>query len=329
MAFFNEFPHTRFYDADLGWIIKKMGMLLTDYASITEWMTIHKDEYAELEDKVNGLINNLVDVIVPWDSSKEYDVFSIVEYQGTNYIAVQDVPIGTMITNTDYWQPANTVIDQINAMSIVVSKLQEKALTVDPDDYGGTDSQRIQAAIDEIGDTDSGVIILRRMYNLDANVTFKTHSLRRTLRVIGLSNNAGFNMDEYHFNGDAAAAGGIFFDNVYFTGSSDKIFNIGANLIRLEFTNCFFYQNNDIFSGEYAQQIRLVNCRFSYCHTIFVTTGDYGCLACSVISCDIEDCHMLYDNVSGGIDSSFTIEDSCFESFDDVLIKYETAANQP
>lgn len=138
MAFFNEFPHTRSYDADLGWIIKKMGELLTEYGTIDEWKTTHEKEYAELKDAVDGLINNLVDVITPWDSSIAYHIFSVVEYQGTNYIAVQDVPIGTMITNTDYWQPAQTAIEQINAMSIIVSNLNEwKALQpVTPQDFG-------------------------------------------------------------------------------------------------------------------------------------------------------------------------------------------------
>lgn len=136
MAFFNEFPHTRFYDADLGWIIKKIGMLLTEYATIDEWKTTHEQEYKVLADKVEGLINNLVDVIVPWDSSVAYHVFTIVEYQGTNYIAVKDVPVGTMITNTEYWQPANTVTEQINAIAVTVSDLQEYKSSVTPEEFG-------------------------------------------------------------------------------------------------------------------------------------------------------------------------------------------------
>lgn len=136
MAFFNEFPHTRFYDADLGWIIKKIGILLKGYDSLESWRATHEAEYEELAKKVEGLINNLIDVIVPWDASKEYMPFDIVEWEGTNYIAVQEVPIGTMITNTDYWQPANTVTEQINAIGIVVNELQEKKIIVTPEDFG-------------------------------------------------------------------------------------------------------------------------------------------------------------------------------------------------
>ena len=127
MAFF-EFPHTRTYDSDLGWLIKKMGELIQEYGSIDAWKSKHEQEYRELANKVDGLIGSLVDVIVPWDSSVAYRIFSIVEYQGTNYIAVQDVPVGTMITNTDYWQPANTVTEQINAIAVITSQLQQEIL---------------------------------------------------------------------------------------------------------------------------------------------------------------------------------------------------------
>lgn len=124
MSFF-EFPHTRTYDSDLGWLIKKMGELIQEYGSIDAWKSQHELEYKDLANKVNGLINSLIDVIVPWDAGIAYRVFSIVEYQGTNYIALQDVPVGIMIDNTDYWQPANTVLQQINAISLAVENLQE------------------------------------------------------------------------------------------------------------------------------------------------------------------------------------------------------------
>lgn len=125
MAFFNEFPHTRTYDSDLGWLIRHVGENIESIEELQLWAATHKEEYDELKNTVDGLVNSLVDVIVPWDSSIAYHIFSIVEYQGTNYIAIQDVPVGVMITNTDYWSPANTVVEQINAIGLTVSDISE------------------------------------------------------------------------------------------------------------------------------------------------------------------------------------------------------------
>ena len=123
MAFFNEFPHTRNYDADLGWIICHIKKLLTEYGSLDNWRAEHETEYKELKDKVDGLIDNLINIISPWDPSIAYKIYTIVEYSGSNYIAIQDVPIGTNITDTNYWEPANTVIQQINAIAGVTDTI--------------------------------------------------------------------------------------------------------------------------------------------------------------------------------------------------------------
>lgn len=139
MSFF-EFPRTRTYDSDLGWLIKNVKSISDLVEVINAWKAQHEIEYDELANEVDGLIHNLVDVISPWDSSVAYHIFSIVEYQGTNYIAIQDVPVGAMITNTDYWQPANTVIEQINAIGTTVSGFADDIARLDryimPADYG-------------------------------------------------------------------------------------------------------------------------------------------------------------------------------------------------
>jgi hypothetical protein len=58
MSFF-EFPHTRTYDSDLGWLIKTMKEISGEYSSLVDWMNEHKGEYQELLNKVTHLQNEL------------------------------------------------------------------------------------------------------------------------------------------------------------------------------------------------------------------------------------------------------------------------------
>lgn len=65
MAFFNEFPHTRFYDADLGYIIKKIGELLECCDAMQEWKTQHEAAYNELKELYDDVMSgNFPDSIV-------------------------------------------------------------------------------------------------------------------------------------------------------------------------------------------------------------------------------------------------------------------------
>ena len=58
MSFF-EFPHTRTYDSDLGWLIKSMEELMNEYNNLISWVNTHKTEYKELEKRVKSLENNI------------------------------------------------------------------------------------------------------------------------------------------------------------------------------------------------------------------------------------------------------------------------------
>lgn len=79
MAFFNEFPHTRNYDADLGWLIESVRKLIECCDRMTEWKKTHEDEYKDLKQLYDDLlIGNLPDTfeeaLKNWVSKNIYDI---------------------------------------------------------------------------------------------------------------------------------------------------------------------------------------------------------------------------------------------------------------
>ena len=100
MAFF-EFPHTRSYDSDLGWLIKEYKSLSDLYVSIQSWIAEHTEDYERLKilyetlsETVNQLIAAISDTVDEWDGEKAYLRYSLVLYNGVQYMAIQDVPAG-------------------------------------------------------------------------------------------------------------------------------------------------------------------------------------------------------------------------------------------
>lgn len=125
MAFF-EFPHTRTYDSDLGWLIKTYNELLADYGSLKAWKTVHEKEYKELKTELDALIANMTSPVEPWDGTIAYKRYTLVEYNGDTYIALQDVPAGVLITDTSYWGQAQTIQAELNAIKSDVNDLEDE-----------------------------------------------------------------------------------------------------------------------------------------------------------------------------------------------------------
>lgn len=55
MSYF-EFPHTRTYDSDLGWLIKTVKKLVECCDSMTDWKTQHEQDYKELKKLYDDII---------------------------------------------------------------------------------------------------------------------------------------------------------------------------------------------------------------------------------------------------------------------------------
>lgn len=58
MSFF-EFPHTRTYDSDLGWLIQEVTKIAEEYQSLVDFMNNHEVEYEELKRRVDLLESNI------------------------------------------------------------------------------------------------------------------------------------------------------------------------------------------------------------------------------------------------------------------------------
>lgn len=156
MAFF-EFPHTRTYDSDLGWLISNYDKLVQGLAGVKSWIEQHTKDYDELKELYNELDEELEQLlkaisldVQPWDGTKSYLRYSLVLYGGVQYMAIQDVPAGVLITDTDYWQQANSILAQITLMQ--------------------SDIMALQAAIADML-TNSGIRVYKTVADMVANFT--------------------------------------------------------------------------------------------------------------------------------------------------------------
>lgn len=93
MAFF-EFPQTRSYEGDLGFLIKKLEEFNRAFDVFT---TINTIKYADP---------------IEWDISKQYEPNTMVIDTDLNmsYISKAPVPAGINITNSNYWQSIGSIL---------------------------------------------------------------------------------------------------------------------------------------------------------------------------------------------------------------------------
>lgn len=131
MAFFNEFPNTRTYDSDLGWLIQSVGTLIEKMESLDIRDGIQREEIDKLKNDMAAIIDAIREPITDWNGAIAYPIYSMVRYNGTLYSAIQDVPGGISILDTDYWIESNgltTLIGQLQTDVINLNtKLQELA----------------------------------------------------------------------------------------------------------------------------------------------------------------------------------------------------------
>lgn len=111
MAFFN-FPHTRTYDTDLGWLIKEIN---------------------RIKDLLNQYLENAVITFadpITWDITKQYPAMTcVIDSDGTAYLSKQPVPAGVDISNTNYWMPIFNYNDSINDLRANIGANERSSTT--------------------------------------------------------------------------------------------------------------------------------------------------------------------------------------------------------
>lgn len=130
MAFFNEFPFTRNYDADLGWLIRTVKKLMQKFERCPTW-------YGE------------------WIPEIEYPALAFVEYgsEGSVYMSLQPVPANTPITDAKYWMLTGATMEQIlelqrrmaaaeESIETIIDRLGSTSVLVVSDSYGATTDSR-------------------------------------------------------------------------------------------------------------------------------------------------------------------------------------------
>lgn len=113
MGYFN-FPHTRTYDTDLGWLIKEVN---------------------RVKELLNQYLENAVITFadpITWDITEQYTALTcVIDSDGTAYLSKQPVPAGIDISNTDYWLPIFNYDDNINQLRSQIAYNAERSVTTD------------------------------------------------------------------------------------------------------------------------------------------------------------------------------------------------------
>lgn len=137
MAFF-EFPHTRTYDSDLGWLIKSVKKIIDNLQTLNTSDAAHTDDIKKLYDQLDRIIDAIEKPIEAWDPTKYYLMYETVEYNGQYYTAIKDVPSGIGVTDTEYWIQSNGLMTVIAIMQDNIETLTKiaDASIITPEKYG-------------------------------------------------------------------------------------------------------------------------------------------------------------------------------------------------
>lgn len=133
-----------------------------------------------------------------WNQANTYDYYDVVQVDGTSYIAVQDVPANTPITNTDYWAKWNDPNQQVELMQETISQYDARINAKAPTEhasakatYGiGTSTEYGHLKISDTATDDPGTAASAKLATDAANGA-RNQALKRNFILLGDSYAAG------------------------------------------------------------------------------------------------------------------------------------------
>lgn len=143
--------------------------------------------------------------------------------------------------------PTQEAVDNwLNEHPEATTTVQDASLTleklknvVNPDQFTGTDSQKLAAAINSL--PNGGTVLLGRKYTLTSNVIITRDSNNGLVIVKPINGESIIDCGGYEFGGVGVSdmkTGGVMFDGIRFIGTGNLI--DGYYLIRMFFKNCYF-----------------------------------------------------------------------------------------
>lgn len=249
-----------------------------------------------------------------WDKNKSYESLSIVQYQGDSFTSKQDVPIGIEITNQLYWvqtgnynaqlQQYKNEVDNLNATYEALAietntntnniSFINNHSSISPDQFEGSDTQKLQLAINKAKETLRGIKIDRKYVIENSLILTNLDDIntRFPITFYGVNNGVLYcNKPIDLFTSKTLNNGDFIFNNVNFeseSGKLTKIFNCN-NIIRTKLINCYFKNVDTII---YSDNKR-------YCQSFLITQSSIiggqgnaidieGCYDLKIVNCLIE-----------------------------------------
>lgn len=256
-----------------------------------------------------------------WDNTKDYDPLVIVSYLGNSYTSRTFVPHGTAITDETYWALTGNYNAQVEAYreEVAEMKLKLNGAFITPDDFEGTDTQKLQSAFDALS-TSAGTILINRKYTISDDIVInnRTDTTMAEICLMGSNIESIIDLQTHAFvagDGNYYDYGGIVFNNVALTGTN--ICFISDKLIRIKAINCTFTNFNKILATDssYIQQYKFIACSFyNIEHSVLYIAHDLYDVHFIACSCEKSARFILQTNADDHALFNLNVAYSCIES---------------